>query len=868
MAKHVAAGLTDDDARRQARIEFGGFDQIKETCRDVRGLRWIDELRQDWRAAVRNLSATPTVSAAALLSLALGIGANTTVFSLANTLLLRTLPVTEPERLAIVSRASEPGSPPGFSAATLREMRRFGGAVFDGALGYTDCCGPSTVTIGGELQALERQFVTDDFFTTLGIRAFRGRLLQPGDDDPDRPGGPVAVLSYRAWQRHFGGRDDLIGSSLAIDGTPTTIVGVTPPDFLGVQVGRAFDLAIPQHWASALTRTPLGDDTPWLTIMVRLKPGVTIASATTTLRGVQPLIRRGSMPGNLPPTIATWLPDPFTLEAAATGTSPLRQRFTAPLLAMSAVMVLVLLIACANIANLLLARGAARRHELSVRVALGASRWRLVRQLFAESLLLSAMGALIGLILSLWTSRAIVAALSTTSQPVLLDLTPDWRVLTFTIGMAIATAVLFGTAPARRSARVAPIEALKSQGRGVSGSTMSSGLIVAQVALSLLLVFAAGLFVQTFARLARVPLGFDPDHVLVTGVNAHAVPFEDRIAAFQRLVDAAAAVPGVIAAGASLDPPIVSQFTADLVVSQPGTSAPPDAPRIRRVSTITPGWLSTYNVPILLGRDFDRHDTAMAPLVMLVNESFVRRLFPAEPIVGKVLTLAFRLPGSDYVWGPHTIVGVVADTVHGSLRDGPQPMLYVPLAQREKMPFPQSDVFVAVRTSTDVPPRLARNVAAALAGVNRELTVTIEPLAQQVDESLAVERVTALLSGGVGVLALLLAVVGLYGVTAYTTTCRRAEMGIRLALGASTARVIRLVLRRVAILVGLGVAAGTIASLWLGRYVTTLLYGVEPRDPSTLFGTIAVLVTVSFAAAWLPARQASRVDPAAVLRES
>lgn len=378
----------------------------------------------------------------------------------------------------------------------------------------------------------------------------------------------------------------------------------------------------------------------------------------------------------------------------------LRQRFERPLLVIFAVVALVLLVACANVGNLLLARGIARRHELSVRVALGASRWRLVRQLLAESVLLSTLGALAGLALTPSASRLLVTLLSTSRDPIALDLALDWRVLAFTVATTAMTAIVFGVAPACRATRVAPIEALNAQGRHASGethATLFNSLIVAQVVLSLVLVVAAALFVQTFARLADVSLGFDRNRVVVVSVNAPTVSASERARLFGRLAQAAGSAPGVVAAGGSMNPPIIGQLRGDVVVSPPGTPAPPEAERISQMNTITPGWMSAYGTGIRAGRDFNEHDTLAAPRVMLVNDAFVRRFAAGRDVVGTTLALAMRIPpSSDFPMGDKTIVGIVGDTVFRSIREPIGPTIYVPLSQWE-WPLPQYSFFIGVR---------------------------------------------------------------------------------------------------------------------------------------------------------------------------
>ena len=486
-------------------------------------------------------------------------------------------------------------------------------------------------------------------------------------------------------------------------------------------------------------------------------------------------------------------------------------------------------------------------------------------------MLLATIGATIGLALAPSASRLLVALLSTSRAPIALALTLDSHVLAFTVATTALTAILFGVAPAFRATRVAPLEALNAQGRTTAGdghASSSNSLIVAQVVLSLLLVVAAGLFVQTFERLARVSLGFDRDRVVVVTVDAPTVSATERSRLFGRLVRAVAAVPGVAAAGGSMNPPIVGSLRGDLVVSTPGTRAPPDAERIQQMNTITPGWMAAYGTGIRAGRDFDERDTSSAPGVMMVNAAFARRFAAGRDIVGRTLALATRMPPElDVPMGSKTIVGVVGDTVSGSIREPVRPTIYLPLSQWG-WPLLQYTFYIGVRSSTRSPALLARTVGAALRGINDDVTLAFEPLAQQVDESIAADRVLAILSGFFGAVALLLAGLGLYGVTAYAVARRRTEIGIRMALGAAPADVVLMVLSRISRLVGLGVLAGAGVSVWASTFVASLLFGLAPRDPATLVGSAMVLAAVGVLAGWLPAWRASQIDPAEVLRQS
>jgi putative ABC transport system permease protein len=825
---------------------------------------------QDLRLALRALRATPVVTAVAVLSLALGIGANTAIFSLVNGLVLRRLPVPDPGRLVLVS-AGEGDFGRDFSYATFEQIRRHR-QVFDGALAYDNCCATATMGIGGERQSVDYFFVSGDFFPTLGIRAAAGRLLEPRDDVPGGgPAGPAAVISYRLWRDRFGGSAAVLGTAVTFERVPVLIVGVAPPEFRGIEIGRPFDVILPIRTEPiVLPSIAFDDNVTWLNVMLRLKPGASLAAATAALRAAQAQIRAGSLPRRFQ---ATFLTEPFVLAPAGAGTSTLRERFAQPLLAILVVVGLVLLIACANIANLLLARGAARRHEMSLRLALGASRWRIARQALAESAALAGAGTIVGLVFANWASRLLVAQLSTSVAEVSLNLSIDWRVLLFTVATMAGTALVVGLVPALRATAVAPMDALREHGRtsgdGVIGTRWSSALIVAQVALSLTLVVAAGLFVRTFERLARAPLGLDRDRAMFVTITAPTVPAADRNRFYHRLVDAVRSVPGVANAGGSLNPPIAGTLIGDIVVTDAGVLPGADAEVVTQYMDITPGTLAALGTPLRAGREFDDRDNEAAPQVMLVNEAFVHRFFPGRNLLGAPLALTFRSSMTgDVPLGTRTVVGITADAAYRSIRSPMRPTIYSPMAQRGGDPILHTYFYLAVRSAHGPPALLTRSVAAALTAINRDLTMTFRPLATAVDESLAQDRLVAMLSGFFGALALLLAGLGLYGVTSYAVNRRRTEIGIRMALGAGPDEVVRLVLARVTMLVGAGVLIGGAISIWASTLVAPLLYGLEPRDPATLASSALALSAIGALAGWVPAYRASRIDPAEVLRES
>jgi predicted permease len=824
----------------------------------------------DLRLALRTLRKTPVVSAVAILSLALGIGANTAVFSLVESLVLRALPVDEPDRLVLLTTGSGDEHQQ-YSNRTVDRLREFA-TDFDGVCSWA-FPGRGMLGAGPDGRVVDRQFVSGDYFRMLGVRPAAGRLLTPSDDAVGGgPDGLVAVISYAFWQSYFDGRPQVVGSRVLFERLPVTIVGVTPRGFSGVIVGRSFDIAVPvRAQPTIMAATPYPEDGPWLRVMLRLRSGQSFEEATAAIRAIQPAIRAGSMPGG--PNNATFLKEPFRLAPAGAGVSPLREKFERPLLVLFAAVGLVLVIASVNVANLTLVRGAARRHEMAVRLALGASRWRLARQLLVESAMLSAAGTVAALAFTAFAGRAIVAQLSTFATPIALDPGVDGRVIAFTTVTMIATTLLFGVIPALRAAAVAPasvIQASARQGGAGSGAgRFAGGLIVVQVAVSLTLIVTAGLFMQSFARLVAAPLGFERDRAIVAAVESPTVAGADRNALYRRLVATLAVVPGVSAAAGSANPPIVGTLLGNFVVSAPGTPAPPDAESFSQSSYVTPGFVQAYGMTLGSGRDFDDGvDTPTSPKTIIVNDAFVRRYLGGQDAVGRAVDLTYRMSSQgDYRLGTTTIVGVVSDSAYRSVRDRGGPTVYFSLGQ-DRDPILQSTLYVAVRAAAPSPMLLARTVTEAITAVNPELRVTVHSVAEQVDASLAQDRLVALLASFFSVLAMVLAALGLYGMTAYSVSRRRMEIGIRMALGATPAGILWSVATRVAIVVVLGTIVGIGAALATARAVSSLLYGVDARDPTTLAVSAAALAIVGGLAAYVPARHAARVEPASVLHES
>jgi predicted permease len=729
---------------------------------------------------------------------------------------------------------------------------------------------------GGQTRFVAGLWVSGLFFETLGVKPALGRTLTASDDQRNGGAdGPVAVISDRFWRGHFDGAADAVGRILRLDGASFTIVGVLPREFFGLEVGRTFDVAVP------LADEPLSRgrstyldavSTSFLTIVARLRPDQSLDTATAALRQAQREIRESTIGklGNFGPAVVErYLKEPFRLLPAGKGfdgSSDFHSRYERPLWTVMVVAGLVLLIACVNVANLLLARATVRRHELSLRVALGESHGGLARQLLTESLLLSVTGTAAGLLVATWGGRFLVTQLSTSADTVFLDMSIDSRIVLFTVAVMVLTTLVFGTAPAVRASRANPMDALKDQGRTVgphAHGRLSSWFVIAQVALSFVLLVAAGLFVQTFREIATRPLGLQPEQVTVVTMDSArtGIAADVRLPEFERARDAVRAVPGVAEAALSFITPFAGGFTPPLKIS-----GVPDFEGRLSGNLVSGGWFATFGTPVLAGRDLSDRDVAGTPRVAVVNQAFASRFFPGASPLGQTISL---YPGGARAMPPMTIVGVVGDAVYSSLRGPAPPTWYAPLSQFDVPEFAQQIAFsqlaVRSRTSSGV---ASRDVAAAIGRVNPALALTFRPLSDYVDAARNQERLVALLAGSFGAIGLLLAGLGLYGITAYAVAVRRSEIGIRMALGAVAGRMMQLVLVRVAMLVATGALAGVALSLWLSRYVASLLYGVQPHDTATLLGAFIVLASVGLVAGAIPARKAVRTNPATVLRES
>jgi predicted permease len=858
----VRAGWSETDARAEAERRFGSPRYRRDLARIDRAITRRKSVRAlfsfDFRDAVRSLRQAPVLTCAALLSLALGIGANTALFSIVNGLILRPLPVREPSRLVLVGGDS-------WTNPIWEQVRARQAEAFDGALAWAN--ETFNLAPSGQTDPIDGAYVSGSFFDMLGVGTAIGRPLTMADDT--RGGGPdgaVAVIGYGFWQRRFGGTPEVIGRRLSVNQTPITIVGVAPRGFLGTEIGRTAELFLPLADEGLVNRNRSSLDARsswWLNVMLRLKPGQTIDAATATLNQWRPAVREATMPSTYGPDgVASYLSDSFTLVQAATGRSTLRTRFSQPLTVIMIVVAGVLLIACANIANLMLARATARRHEMSVKLALGASRARLIRQLLVEGLILAVLGSVAGLAIARWGGALLIAQLRSAVFAPSIDLSIDWRVLAFTAGVGLVTTLFFGLAPAAGLEGLAPNDALKEQGRSVAGDRRLSArnlLVVVQIALSLVLVVGAGLFVRTFYSLATTPLGFSADRLLIVNIDSQrsVVAPADRLALFNRAMDAVAAVPGVASVSQSYLTPLSGRGWNNRV-KMPASSALAPRERMTFQNGVSPGWLDTYGMRLVAGRDVSGADVKGAEPAVVVNEAFMRKFIGAEPPIGHIV----ELDGPGGATERFVVVGVVKDSIYRSARAGIVPTMFLPIAQVDVSP----GFSLTIKQAADGAVSLDA-VRDALIRVDPAMTFSFRDYSDQLRATMSQERLVAMLSGFFGALALILAALGLYGVTSYSVTRRASEIAIRMALGADAGGVVQFVLRRVSLLVLAGTVAGAGLALWVVKFIGALLFRLEARDPVTLIVAIAILAIVAFIAGWLPARRAARLDPTVVLRQ-
>jgi predicted permease len=819
----------------------------------------------DLKFAFRQLLKNPGFTAVAVLTLALGIGANTAIFQLLNAVRLKTLPVSRPQELIEVRIT---GGNPGMGISDgsnaeitypLWEQLQKQREAFSGIFAWST--GDLPIGSGVETRSVRSLWTSGEFFSVLGIPPLHGRLFN-ADDDRRGAGPGSVVISYAFWQSEFGGQDSAIGKSLTLGDRVFQIVGVTPPAFLGLDVGKSFDVAVPIStralwWDNVLDRR----DAWWLRVMGRLKPGETVDGVAGYVNTISPGIIEATVPtGYGPGAGETYRKLRLSAFPAGTGVSQLRNEYGKSLWLLLGITGLVLVIACVNLANLTLARSSARARETAVRLALGASRSRLVVQLLSESLLLAGAGAAAGAGLAYFFSRSIVWFLSTQGNRLDIDLNADWRVLAFTTAVAVLTCVFVGLAPAIRSSRLPPAAALSAGGRGSTGSrerfALQNGLAVLQIAVSLVLLSGALLLVRSFWNLITLHPGFRQDGVFVTYVNFGRQPPERLEGLKSELLEKIRSIPQVRAAATTSHVPLYgSSWTMGVRV----TGAKEVHEGSSKITWVSPDFFKTMEIPLLSGRDFNEHDTATSPKVALVNETFLRQyLGGADPIGATVRTGAE--PG--YPEATYEVIGVVKDTKYGNLRQEIPPIAFAPAHQH---PISGPWAAVVVRSSEPVPGIIAA-VKQRVAELDRSIRMDTSVLKTQVREGLARERLMAWLSGFFGLLAAVLVMIGLYGLLSFITLTRRNELGIRLALGARKGNILWLVLRQGLKLAGIGVAIGLAGALALTRFLTGLLFGINPTAPATLIAISFLLIAVASLACWLPARRAARVDPMEALR--
>jgi putative ABC transport system permease protein len=807
----------------------------------------VIQFAQDLRYAFRSLNRSKAIAATAILSLALGIGANTAIFSLVNAILLRPLPVSQPAQLVELATTGAEGSNiQSFSWPMFEEIQRTQ-QVFLGVFAW----------FGGSFENFEANgvkyasgldLVSGEYFSTLGVRPFLGRMIEPGDVET---GAPVAVVSYHSWREHFGGDPGIIGKNIRIAARPMTIVGVAPKDFQGLNIDYGFEAAVPVTWRGTLglndrKAKPYG-------IIGRLKPGVSIEQARAAVQTLWPSIQNATLPEDFHgPELTAFFARRIDLASVATGNSYIRGRQSHSLLVMMGLVGAVLLIACVNLANLMLARAAGKERETSIRAALGAGRWQLARRWVAESLILSSAGAVLGLVSAFWTTSYLLNLTLVGFNAFAIDPSPDLRVLTFTLALTVVTTLLFGLAPALSAATGNPGEALQRSSTRFHGRARlgASLLVSAQIALSMVLVTSAALLVRSLENMHTVDLGFRRDHLLAMQLfpQPGRGRIQNRTAYYRELVGKLQQLPGVQAISFSNAGPVSR-------VEYPYKIAGPSSLTDAMVEVSGPGFFDLIGMRVLSGREFDWHDDQPAPPVAVVSESLARELFPNQDPVGQTLDVP-EFPAKGL-----RIIGVVNSASLWLVRHREPRAVYLSFLQQPAYNQP----LLTMRTSGD-PLRSSQGAERVLEALGQHYSIRTQSLDQRADLFLAEDRTIAVLSASFATLALLLAGIGLYGVLSHAVARRVPEIGIRMAVGAGRADVFRMIMREVLWLVLLGLAAGIPATIMTHRLIGSLLFGVSANDPATIAASLLLLTCVAALAGFLPARRGTRVDPMTALR--
>ena len=827
-------------------------------------------LWHDLRYGFRLLRFSPGFAIVAILTLALGVGANSAIFQLIDAIRLRTIPVKNPEELATIRIADRNWSSGSFSGSyaqltfPLWEQirKRQEGFSLISAWGEEQF----NLATGGEVHYARGIWVSGEFFDVVGVRPYLGRVISASDDRPGCGAGGV-VISYSFWQRSFGGDRAAIGRHLTLNGNPFEIVGVTPPNFTGVSVGSFFDVAVPICSEPILHRNSrlYGPDSRWnwwLATIGRLKPGWSVGRATAQIKAASQAIVQETVPPRYDASMQKkYLEYRFAAYPASTGFSELREQSETPLWLLLGISGLVLLIACANLANLMLARAGARERQLSIRLALGASRARLIRELLSESLLLGIAGTLSGTLLAVVLSRVLVSFISTPNNPILLDISLDWRVVVFTTCLAILTVVLFGLTPAVRATRSVPNTLLQAEGRGTTAGrerfSLRRILVVSQVALSVVLLVSALLFVRTLRNLLTLDAGFQQNGILVTSVDFDRlnVAPEQRQEFKRDLLERVRAIPGVESAASALLVPLNGNSWNRWVLS--------DTSDEHRGTTwlnyVSPGYFRALETPLLGGRDFDERDSATSPKVAIVNKAFARKFLKGDNAVGQSFRI-WEAPGTPEPF--YQVVGVVKDSKYQDMHEEFLPTAYFPSSQ---LPKPDPSCWLVVRSGLAFSSLIA-SVKQTIAGLSPEIDVEFKVFKTQIRETFLQDELMATLSGFFGFLAALLAAIGLYGVISYMVVQRTKEIGIRMAIGAEGHDVIRMVMGEAGVLTVIGLVIGMGLSTASAQVAKSLLFGLKPRDPFSLVAAAVILAAVAALASFAPAYHASRLDPLTALR--
>ena len=862
--ENLEAGMPPEEAHYEALRRFGNVTLTQERSREMWKWSTVETLWQDLCYGIRQLRRNPGFTIVAILTLALGIGANTAIFSVIDAVLLRPLPVNNPQALIQLATLG-PYGVGSFSYPGFKRFRDENDVCSEmSAVGWLNQLDAS---IDGQAETVQGRIVSGNFFSFLGVGARAGRTFTSRDEKTPQTSA-VVVISYAYWKRRFGSNPAVVGRSVTLNRTVFTIVGVAPAGFSGIEIGYSPDIYVPMTMEPAFHDEKSWLDQPdyhWLRIMARLKPGVSQEQAAAELAVIHRQVQAAmSTQGWSPAERNALLSTRLEVNSAARGIIfGLPREFSGTLYILMAMVGLVLLIACANVANLLLGRSSARQKEIAVRVAIGAGRFRLIRQLLTESMVLAVAAGALGLLCAYWASAGIVALMSVGREPLFLEMHPDPRVLGFTGAVALLATVLFGLAPALRGTRVNLAPALK-EGAGASGGRSSrldlgKGLVVLQVALSLLLLFGAGLFARTLENLESLDPGFERKGVLLFDLdptkNGYKGPAVNAL--YKQVIEHIDAVPGVSSASVSMMTPITGGGGIDNSVSVEGYTPRPDENLTVFVNAVGPRYFETLHTTLLLGRDFSRRDTDSTPKVAIINQTMARYFFGNSNPIGK----KFGWFGEDKNKTQFEIVGVTKDSKYETLREKIPRTAYLDCFQR-----PLEGITFEVRTSVN-PSSLISQIRGEVHAIDAGLRIGgFTTLEEHVDNSLGHERLMATLSSLFATLAVVLACVGLYGVMSYAVARRTNEIGIRMALGADRARIVGTILRESALLILAGVAVGLPVAIAAARMISSRLYGLKPADPLTIAGTILLLAAVTGLASYIPARRATKVDPLVALR--